>query len=107
MVEPDLKEDGQPFISDPDQEAYLLQPKAPVIPVTPCCSPIDPIANPPRRTGLAYNWQKELVKAKTVAKTPTIGMFDSGVGGLTVYMELKRRCPNVNVIYFADMARQP
>lgn len=34
-------------------------------------------------------------------------MFDSGVGGLTVYMELKKRCPNVNIVYFADTCRQP
>ena len=30
-------------------------------------------------------------------KCSTIGMFDSGVGGLTVYMELKKRFPKVNV----------
>jgi glutamate racemase len=34
-------------------------------------------------------------------------MFDSGLGGLTVYQELLKKCPDANVIYFADMKRQP
>lgn len=36
-----------------------------------------------------------------------IGVFDSGVGGLTVVKELKRLLPNENIIYFGDTARVP
>lgn len=36
-----------------------------------------------------------------------IGMFDSGVGGLTVMREIIRQLPNEDVIYFGDTARVP
>lgn len=36
-----------------------------------------------------------------------IGVFDSGVGGLTVVRELWRRLPNERVVYFGDTARVP
>ena len=36
-----------------------------------------------------------------------IGIFDSGVGGLTVYKELQRQLPHENIIYIADTARIP
>ena len=36
-----------------------------------------------------------------------IGVFDSGVGGLTVVKELMRELPNENIIYFGDTARVP
>ncbi len=36
-----------------------------------------------------------------------IGIFDSGVGGLTVVREVKRLLPQVSVIYFGDTARTP
>ncbi len=36
-----------------------------------------------------------------------IGVFDSGVGGLTVVREILRRLPNENVVYFGDTARVP
>ncbi|ACK70229.1 glutamate racemase [Gloeothece citriformis PCC 7424] len=36
-----------------------------------------------------------------------IGIFDSGVGGLTVLRELYRRLPNESILYFADTARLP
>jgi glutamate racemase len=57
--------------------------------------------------GLSWNWEIEDQKFAAGQRCSTIGMFDSGVGGLTVYMELKRRFPNVHVVYFADMERQP
>lgn len=37
----------------------------------------------------------------------SIGVFDSGVGGLTVVRELMRQLPSENVIYFGDTARVP
>jgi glutamate racemase len=36
-----------------------------------------------------------------------IGIFDSGVGGLTVVSELSRILPNESIIYFGDIARTP
>lgn len=36
-----------------------------------------------------------------------IGVFDSGVGGLTVAREIMRQLPNENLIYFGDTARVP
>jgi glutamate racemase len=37
----------------------------------------------------------------------SIGVFDSGVGGLTVAKELIRQLPNENIVYFGDTARVP
>lgn len=36
-----------------------------------------------------------------------IGIFDSGVGGLTVVKEVIKALPNENIIYFGDTARVP
>lgn len=36
-----------------------------------------------------------------------IGIFDSGVGGLTVVKEVMRQLPNENIVYFGDTARVP
>ena len=36
-----------------------------------------------------------------------IGIFDSGVGGLTVTREIMRQLPGENLIYFGDTARVP
>ena len=36
-----------------------------------------------------------------------IGIFDSGLGGLTALTGLRRLMPNENIIYFADSARVP
>jgi glutamate racemase len=36
-----------------------------------------------------------------------IGVFDSGVGGLTVLRELRRQLPNESTIYLGDEARMP
>lgn len=37
----------------------------------------------------------------------SIGVFDSGVGGLTVVKELIRQLPYENIVYFGDTARVP
>ncbi len=37
----------------------------------------------------------------------TIGVFDSGVGGLTVLKELTRQIPDADYLYFGDTARLP
>lgn len=36
-----------------------------------------------------------------------IGVFDSGVGGLTVVREIMRQIPNERIVYFGDTARVP
>ena len=36
-----------------------------------------------------------------------IGVFDSGVGGLTVAREIIRQMPNEHIVYFGDTARLP
>jgi glutamate racemase len=38
---------------------------------------------------------------------PTIGVFDSGVGGLTVLRALIERIPDADYLYFGDTARLP
>ena len=40
-------------------------------------------------------------------KTAPVGVFDSGVGGLTVAREISRQLPNENIVYFGDTARVP
>ncbi len=40
-------------------------------------------------------------------RTNPIGIFDSGIGGLTVVKRLTSFLPNENVIYFGDTARVP
>jgi len=42
----------------------------------------------------------------TGAEKP-IGVFDSGIGGLTVVRALTRRLPHENIVYFGDTARVP
>ncbi|MGL5315422.1 MAG: glutamate racemase [Peptostreptococcaceae bacterium] len=41
-----------------------------------------------------------------MSKSP-IGVFDSGLGGLTVLKEIMKMLPNENIIYFGDTARVP
>lgn len=36
-----------------------------------------------------------------------IGIFDSGVGGLTIYQEIHKLLPNENIIYLADSKHAP
>ena len=40
-------------------------------------------------------------------KNAPIGIFDSGVGGLTVAREVYRLLPNESVVYFGDVGRTP
>ena len=42
-----------------------------------------------------------------LAKDAPIGVFDSGVGGLTVVREIMRQIPNEKIVYFGDTARVP
>ena len=40
-------------------------------------------------------------------KNAPIGVFDSGVGGLTVVKEIMHQIPNEKIVYFGDTARVP
>lgn len=43
----------------------------------------------------------------TPDKAAPVGVFDSGVGGLTVVREIMRQMPDEKIIYFGDTARVP
>lgn len=43
----------------------------------------------------------------TANLTGPIGIFDSGIGGLTVFAAIRRRLPNESLIYLGDTARLP
>lgn len=49
-------------------------------------------------------FERSLSKGRNAAP---IGLFDSGVGGLTVLRELYRQMPYESVVYFGDTARLP
>lgn len=46
-------------------------------------------------------------QATMMSERRPIGMFDSGIGGLTVLKAIIERMPNENVVYFGDTARLP
>lgn len=46
-------------------------------------------------------------RSSTIDPQSPIGVFDSGVGGLTVFRAIERRLPNESLIYLGDTARIP
>ncbi len=48
-----------------------------------------------------------LIQVPTNSHRPTIGVFDSGVGGLTVLAAIARLVPNADYLFFGDTARLP
>ena len=44
---------------------------------------------------------------KIEKRSAPVGVFDSGVGGLTVAREIMRHLPSENIVYFGDTARVP
>lgn len=56
---------------------------------------------------IVYNKKHGKEKRRKAMDTRPIGMFDSGVGGLTVLKEIKKRNPNENIIYLGDTKRFP
>ena len=42
-----------------------------------------------------------------IDRNAPIGVFDSGVGGLTVMKEIMHQIPSEKVVYFGDTARVP
>lgn len=51
--------------------------------------------------------KKKKVDYSHLDASQPIGIFDSGVGGLTVAKEIKRLLPNENLIYFGDTKHLP
>ncbi len=51
--------------------------------------------------------KKEIWTVSSNKKAAPVGVFDSGVGGLTVTREIMRQLPNENMVYFGDTARVP
>lgn len=48
--------------------------------------------------------RQQLAKTPTGAlDAPLVGMFDSGIGGFTVYAELKKEMPNISVAFLSDI----
>ena len=49
---------------------------------------------------------KTMPRRTAIAQKP-IGVFDSGLGGLTIVREIRRRLPNESIVYYGDLARLP
>src|SRR3989338_2951451 len=47
------------------------------------------------------------INQKHLENRRPIGVFDSGLGGLTVVREIRKRLPHENIVYFGDIARLP
>lgn len=51
--------------------------------------------------------KQKLILNGNIDPSAPIGIFDSGVGGLTVAREIMRQIPNERLVYFGDTARVP
>lgn len=49
----------------------------------------------------------EKTQAGPALNIKTLGVFDSGVGGLTVLREIRKRCPHLDYLYLADSSHFP
>lgn len=65
-----------------------------------------PCSLPPVSYSSAAHRTKSHLPSRKPQRAP-IGIFDSGVGGLTVLRELYRQLPNESIVYFGDTARLP
>ena len=63
--------------------------------------------SPSNARSLSSASQFRLSPASSESQRDRIGVFDSGVGGLTVLRELYRQLPNESILYFGDTARLP
>src|SRR5690242_15213544 len=52
-------------------------------------------------------WRCRGLREKTLPDNRPIGVFDSGVGGLTVLQAIQERLPGESTIYLGDLARCP
>ena len=51
--------------------------------------------------------KKNLVFNSFLKNNNPIGIFDSGIGGLTIARAIKRKLPNESLIYFGDTQHLP
>ena len=54
-----------------------------------------------------YSFEHESYPLSLLKRDLPIGIFDSGVGGLTVYRALHERLPDEHFVYLGDTARVP
>jgi glutamate racemase len=47
------------------------------------------------------------LERRPAGRASAVGIFDSGIGGLTVLKEMRRETPAENIVYFGDTARVP
>lgn len=61
----------------------------------------------PSEVYVSYLYSNE--QAQTVKKSPreNVGVFDSGIGGVTVLKEILKILPNENYIYYSDSKNNP
>src|SRR4030081_1649189 len=59
------------------------------------------------RSLLVVSFSRELLLKTHLDRQLPIGIFDSGVGGLTVYRALHEHLPNERFVYLGDTARVP
>ena len=63
------------------------------------------MTNPSRNNEVMHSQQQSRLQ-DTISQAP-IGIFDSGVGGLTVFKAIAHRLPNESLLYFGDTAHLP
>jgi glutamate racemase len=61
----------------------------------------------PSSLGIIEIVKSAIPNPQSASATLPIGIFDSGVGGLTVYRALHERLPNEHFVYLGDTARVP
>jgi glutamate racemase len=60
------------------------------------------VASPPPPVSAPLDARSKALRAQS-----PLGVFDSGLGGLTVVRALRRRCPAEDIVYLGDTARVP
>lgn len=84
------------YESGSSTDALILSPEVPGTPTSLSATVAETLMLPPEVSGIP-----------AIPGTAAIGLFDSGVGGLTVLRELYRQLPMESVVYFGDTARLP
>jgi glutamate racemase len=80
----------------------ILHPRGPIDRVCVLCEEIGVL----NHSGLG-GFSSRAGRSGKICSAAPIGVFDSGVGGLTVLKEIYRQLPQESVIYFGDTARVP
>src|SRR5258708_4490454 len=52
-------------------------------------------------------WSLDMLKSDALRSEQPIGVFDSGIGGLTVASAIHKHLPQESIIYFGDTAHSP